>query len=1581
MLYILTPIFCVALCVGAVFLSLKFDNKVSAEAAVAPPAVTFETASEVMVYTTRYDPSTNVPYSSFVSSVDTVSASFSDNVATVNRPSGGLNFVMGYVPVKSEIEVPAMTEYKVDYKIENYLIKYITGDSKATVYSCLFYFGNTADDPPATDPSATLSFKPTSAGITSSTGASYTALGTLLATTSAAAQSTTVNIPTITYTNNTNGKRSFTAYFGFVGVATHANKATSANGLDTTATFSGDITVTPISEPKVDVKTATYNGQYQNFTFTYNNQCASVTKAEYTNLAGITTTTYDKVTSTGTNPLDANDVMTAKESGTYKLYFTINENCGAVWNNATANDPDTKSVSFTINPKVLTPPSGTVTTAYNGLEQTLDDLVTDKQPKWYNSTLYTDPSIIEMDDKVTEAGEHTISVKLLSENYAWSDDVTNTSDTRTFTFKVDKKQLEIEFEDKGGVKVAKFKNTSEIYNRDSGDKYPKIITRYSKNNNAGSATFTSPNSPNTWYAHAFLENAESCNYSVDSTGSQFELNKIAVPYPVLNSDKTLGYNGSMHEFTFTGYDSELMTYAVPKGADSFDGSTLKATNAGTYAPEFTLKNDALYTFTGTAPSVEITPKSVTILPDSNNKTEWEKGEAVNLIFTAYALTGESLQLAATSQKEGFAATDIAVTDNGDGTHTVTIPENTLRGSYTLTVKVAESSSNYVAASEITHAFTITAAGAALEESEIVWVIGGKNYTVDNLNENGVLEIEYTGDSVTPTVDGKSLVLAGVKVDEYGNNTSATDKGDYEVTVHIVADGDEVAFDKTFTLKYKIVPKKLDFSKAEWEYSSDNGATWTKITATNKPSYTGDPISVRVSPDYMKSLGLDLAAGDYTTNYNNSDTYTQQGDCTTNVYIAVNNPNYTTADEVGNVTLTYNWEITARALPYSWSGTQAVEVGNNAFEFPAVKFDDGNDYAQYYDYIYTVNGSDYTLDELKAYIAANWSEETPVSGTVRVQMKDDVTEVNIKQTSYLFSTGAPKTAITVAVTGSGAEYGLVDFALSVTRGNSDERARVQVTVADKTFDGNSPELVAFVNGLDVGKYTITVSLKSGNEASYVLTESVFDFEILIRKIIVPQVTKDIVYKGDYINLVDYLDSNYNANVMSMLSGYTNKNAGAYTVTFKLKSSNYMWVEPTSAEPMNKLLAKALFTNEISIDNPSLTATLDWNINKIVLSTDGWNLKSKEGASLNALADYQSMITANGLDVAIGYRYYDTNGNLLEEPVLKGGEKYIVEAYLTGADAINFEFADGTDEAKSVSARKDYTVPQSAVAAFFGSALNFAKANLLWLIIAAVSLIFLIILICIIVSAKKKKRRREELAEQRRLEKEEREEQRRREDREERMARLSQQQAMPQMMMPQMMPQGIPQMSGQTMSAGGGASSNEIAELKAEIIALKAAQESAKEIAALKDELNAKEIATLRNDVTYVKRDGGTESVGNVNLPVESLTEIITAAIKSALSGDSKPASQSVAEKKEEAKEATPVCPPDAVMTTVTTTKIDTTKKQAQPVDRAAPAGRTVVRNFVAPMPVDDGRVFDVGGFYTPADPITDLGLSDETDKNE
>ncbi|MDE7162743.1 MAG: hypothetical protein K2O44_01515 [Clostridia bacterium] len=822
------------------------------------------------------------------------------------------------------------------------------------------------------------------------------------------------------------------------------------------------------------------------------------------------------------------------------------------------------------------------------------------------------------------------------------------------------------------------------------------------------------------------------------------------------------------------------------------------------------------------------------------------------------------------------------------------------------------------------------------------------------------------------------------------------------------------YNAVVTFEYTIDKMEIDTSVFKLQYSYDQ-TNWKDFAdKDNKVEYASATIYVRIDPTSLApaSAGISVMFG--TKQYaegKNKGTYTASADFT-----LTNNDNFTISSD------TYNWEITNKQINVTNWVPGDFNIGGVDYIGEIMVI---NGHKDLYDkgvieYVYTWSAMDSTngtgtgeTELAKIFAVASPTNQVTVTATVQLKagMSGTYDLLGTVLTSQPFYVGAAKETAIITNAGS-AEYGSVNesaFGVKVEADGANLPATNPLTKALlyevylHDYDGLSVDNVSGdgygllssvdYSKLNAGKYVIEVRFTAAGAQDYAPKGARQLFEITPKKIVVPQLTKDIVYNGAYINLADYLDSNYNADIMSMLSGYTNKTAGAYTVTFKLNNTNYMWVEPTSAEPVSKLLAKAvLFADGITIDNSALTATLNWTINKIVLSTDSWNLSGKEGVSLNALAAYQEMITANELDVAIGYRYYDTNGNLIEEPVLKGGDKYIVEAYLTGADAINFEFADGTDAIKSVSAQKEYTVPQSGFAKLMGSTVDFLKANWLWLVIAAVALLFLILLICLIVGAKKKKRKKEELAEQRRLEKEEREkqerEERRREEREERrMDRMSQQQ-MPQMMMPQMMPQmmqqQMPQMGGQSSLNGGGngGDSAQLAQMQAELAAVKAEQAAmrAEQNAVLRSDMNA-----LRNDYMY-DRTGGRGPIP-AGMSTETLVEIITVAVKNALA-DGKPAAQTAPATPESS--AAPVAtqvPPDAVMTTVTTTKIDTTKKAAQPAqaaqtsDRAAPAGRTIVRNFVAPMPVDDGRVFDVGGFYTPADPVTDLGMGDDTDKTE
>ncbi|MDE6076006.1 MAG: hypothetical protein K2G26_06180, partial [Clostridia bacterium] len=484
----------------------------------------------------------------------------------------------------------------------------------------------------------------------------------------------------------------------------------------------------------------------------------------------------------------------------------------------------------------LDSPQGTTTeTDYNGDPQSLKTIA--NKPAWYKQALYTNPALMNVvPDTVTDAGDTTVTVSLLSNKYEWNDSATNASQDRTFTFKVNKKPLSINWTtDSDGNKVAQFADVNEIYSRDSGTKYPQLVTKYYEDGDNPNNLKNLPTGLGTWHAVALLDNASTCNYKVDATES-FTVNKKQVAYPVLSTSGSLPYNGASQEFTFTGFDSDLMNYTVPNGADSFDGTALKATNADDYTPVYTLKNTSLYEWSGTAPAaVTITPKAIAVAFAGEKKTEWEKGDTVSFTISAAALPGESVQLAATYQKANGTPFNLTVTDNGDGTHTVTIPATLGRGNYTLTVKVADSCKNYAAVREATHNFEITAQGLALDESDLVWLIDGRSYTTADLKD-GFIEIEYTGAPVIPTVDDSTFV--DFSIDNYGGDSSAVTVGSYERTVHIVANSAEYAFDQTFTLKFKIVPKVLDFSGAVWEYSAD-GVNWTEMTASNKPSYTGD----------------------------------------------------------------------------------------------------------------------------------------------------------------------------------------------------------------------------------------------------------------------------------------------------------------------------------------------------------------------------------------------------------------------------------------------------------------------------------------------------------------------------------------------------------------------------------------------------------------------------------------------------------------------------------------------------------------------------------------------------------------------
>ncbi|MDE6790472.1 MAG: DUF3727 domain-containing protein, partial [Clostridia bacterium] len=461
--------------------------------------------------------------------------------------------------------------------------------------------------------------------------------------------------------------------------------------------------------------------------------------------------------------------------------------------------------------------------------------------------------------------------------------------------------------------------------------------------------------------------------------------------------------------------------------------------------------------------------------------------------------------------------------------------------------------------------------------------------------------------------------------------------------------------------------------------------------------------------------------------------------------------------------------------------------------------------------------------------------------------------------------------------------------------------------------------------EIGTHTVTAKFTHENGNYKTIGDMTAQIVISKAKIALPVYKGTLSYSGDEIKPTAADFEGFDSALMSFVESKTvaGLNAGTYKAVFALTDTErYEWATATT-------LKKALFAvvyDEVVLED--YEAAVEWNIAKAKISATKANGKLPVFASESFSGSFADIV---------GLKYYtdETCAEEISADELAYSTKYYVKAELL--DGTNFEL----DESATVFAKTafEYTTPEKQLT-IWEKIVKFVVTNWLWIVIAVVALILLITIIACAARASRKKREREE---QRRLEekaererREEREEQRRREEREERMAARM---AMPQMM-PQMPPMGQMQ-AAQPMAAGGavgGASSNELAELKAEMAAMKASQDMAKELA-IRAEMTAREMAlraeqnaVMRSDINALR--GGDQTSGIIGISIDKLTELVEKTVERVLSGKEKPA----AAPPESGAATVPECPPDAVMTTVTTTKIDTTKKPAQTAQTPAPAVR-------------------------------------------
>ncbi|MDE6597962.1 MAG: hypothetical protein K2K60_04930 [Clostridia bacterium] len=653
-----------------------------------------------------------------------------------------------------------------------------------------------------------------------------------------------------------------------------------------------------------------------------------------------------------------------------------------------------------------------------------------------------------------------------------------------------------------------------------------------------------------------------------------------------------------------------------------------------------------------------------------------------------------------------------------------------------------------------------------------------------------------------TVDGK----------EYGNKFS--NAGTHVTRIYVkIKDGSSYEFDTADKSTYTADSKKTAYVDFEWEiakkvisfvddggdsvvewvyYTSKNNekpaadATWTKYSDTNKPSYTGKRIYVKVSDDYLKGLGISL--DDIEIEY--------EGDYGVNLPTTANPKNTTTAsatlsgESAKNYTLKttdlpdFEWEIgKTKVTVNGWNkyGQTLSDDDGHEFNLPGVKIVGDDETAKKlaelieYKYTYTIPGgetkTDVDKDEMIADLFAIADENgQPISIKVTADLSDDAKKnydiaFDGANSTYNSSIGDNKLKIYISLENATSVYGDVKFALNAyyfinndttdSRQTYDNREYLEVEIEAPNGDKNTLKFTELANFgeyiKNAGEYKLTFKITNEDELEiYKLAKSSATFTVTPKPIAVPQITGDIIFNGVNIKLTDHLDANYKlyldmvndeGDPLIKWTAYTEeRNVGDdYKATLTLTSTNYVWAYPENTqEPMKALARYTVVDETLAVTGDDVNANYTWEIKPFVLDGDNlWNLKGKDGASVNLPEWVTAMIAEEKIDLSLEYGYRTDKAAIPEKTVdFKGGNSFWVEAYLGGADKDNFVFANG----KTTSEMVEYTVPQSGAAAFFGSALNFVKNNWLWFVIGGAALLLLILLIIIIAVAKKKKKKK-------------------------------------------------------------------------------------------------------------------------------------------------------------------------------------------------------------------------------------------------
>ena len=283
-------------------------------------------------------------------------------------------------------------------------------------------------------------------------------------------------------------------------------------------------------------------------------------------------------------------------------------------------------------------PNSDVKSTYTGDALTMSDITT--SPDWYNEDLYADspnegnkPITVTYPDDMIDAtptgGEgYVVSATIVSNKYRWADYKTNSSNTRTFKYIINKKKVKIDFstDEETHLPKAKIHDPTDIKSRDgtAEEIEAKLYFKYKSsdgNTDYGKnlPTITSgAYKPATYQAIICIE--DDCNYTVSENPYIFTIPKAP---PAFDKDEdlvwvysngstlnepinksTLGDNESFkltyntNEYVIKIDESKLTDKGVKVKANSYSDCT--GTTVGSHTASVTLEADGEeYDFTET----------------------------------------------------------------------------------------------------------------------------------------------------------------------------------------------------------------------------------------------------------------------------------------------------------------------------------------------------------------------------------------------------------------------------------------------------------------------------------------------------------------------------------------------------------------------------------------------------------------------------------------------------------------------------------------------------------------------------------------------------------------------------------------------------------------------------------------------------------------------------------------------------------------------------------------------------------------------------------------------------------------------